>query len=130
MNDFVQSQAIISDLTLSGFAHRLESELQTRMLPREKDSGSMVHIAGYVKEGDTYHPEFWFISNVHAIDRKTGEYGGIDHNFKLSEDFWTRDCPEKKFDEAFPRICRRVPDLREWICPWTYMLCLPSTCYE
>ncbi|MFQ6100039.1 MAG: hypothetical protein ACE5OS_02235 [Anaerolineae bacterium] len=101
MNDFIQSQASVNGLTLSGFAHRLESELQSRMLPGEKDGGSMVHIAGYAKEGNTYHPEFWFISNVHAIDRKTGEYGGIDYNFKSSEDFWTRDCPENNLMKRF-----------------------------
>jgi len=104
MKAFIHSQADVTDLTLSKFARRLANELQSRMLPDEKDGGSMVHIAGYVEEGGVYHPEFWFVRNVHAIDRRTGEYGSITHDFNVTEDFWTRDCPKanlmKRFQES------------------------------
>lgn len=101
MSDFIQSQAGAIDMTLSEFAHNLSDELQAKMFPEEKEDGSMVHIAGYELEDDEYHPEFWFVRNVHHIDPHTGEYGGITPEFKVSEDFWTRDCPKANLMQRF-----------------------------
>jgi hypothetical protein len=100
MNDFIQEQASVG-ISLGDFAHTLGSRLETQMSPREKDDGSMIHIAGYVEEEGRSHPEFWFVRNVTGINGDTGEYTGTSPGFRVSEDFWTRDCPENRMMEAF-----------------------------
>jgi hypothetical protein len=99
MRAFIESQT--SCPTLSLFAHNLANELEAQMLPQEKANGTLVHIAGYVEEGDAYHPEFWYVRNV-ELDPQTGEYGGIPC-FRVSEDFWTRDCPAGNLMEEFQK---------------------------
>jgi len=101
MTDFIDKQSKITELTLKDFSHNLKHALQETMLKEEKENGSMIHIAGYVEEQGLYHPEFWFISNVHGIDPKTGEYEDIDENFAISEDFWNRDYRNNNLKETF-----------------------------
>jgi len=74
--------------TLRGFAKSLAERLtqvvgDSRLL--------LVHIAGYVDEGDTAHPELFFVRNFRTIDPINGAYVGRLSAFQLSEDFWNRD---------------------------------------
>ena len=57
----------------------------------QKESGSLIHIAGYAVKNEKYHPEFWFVRNVFNLDLTTGEYSDFRKEFIKSEDFWTRD---------------------------------------
>lgn len=103
MNNFIQIQANSGILSLSAFANNLGRELEIQMSSAEKSNGSMVHIAGYVEEENEAHPEFWFVRNVTGINMNTGEYTGTSPQFQVTEDFWTRDCPENKMIEAFQK---------------------------
>lgn len=76
---------------LESFAEELRSSLENEMKTEQKRSGSLIHIAGYVKNGEKYHPEFWFVRNIYHLNLKTGEYSDIRQKFIKSEDFWTRD---------------------------------------
>lgn len=73
--------------SLRDLAHNLRDELQRKMLPSEKANSSIIHIAGYVKENDIWHPEFWFVRNATGIDERTGEYV-IGKEFICGEEFW------------------------------------------
>lgn len=101
MSDFIQKESNLKVFSLSQFANNLKNELETKMVAQEKNNGSMIHIAGYVEESSLYHPELWFVRNVTGINPETGEYIGVSHQFQVSEDFWTRDCPKYKSMEAF-----------------------------
>jgi len=101
MNDFIQNQQKNQNQSLENFSNNLKDELQTKMLPEEKQSGSLIHIAGYVEKDNKSHPEFWFIRNIHELNTKTGDYEKIDETFEISEDFWNRDCPKDKLMEVF-----------------------------
>lgn len=101
MTDFIDKESKIIGLTLKDFCYNLRNELQRLMQKEEKECGSMIHITGYVEEEGLFHPEFWFISNVHGIDPKTGEYRNIDENFAISEDFWKRDYLNNNLKETF-----------------------------
>lgn len=101
MNNFIQAQANSRMGSLGDFAKALGGALEQEMFPHEKNFGSLVHIAGYVEEAGKSHPEFWFLRNVHGIDKTTGEYQNIDQHFELSEDFWTRDSLNSAIIEAF-----------------------------
>ncbi len=91
MSSFIQSQHNVT--SLAAFADALKTRLESEMLADEKDAGSMVHIAGYAEQGGMWHPEFYFVRNVYRMDSATGEYADIRHQFQVSEDFWSRDCP-------------------------------------
>lgn len=93
MNAFIQTRAALPADTLREFAEALRTELEQDMTPKQKRRGSIIHIAGYVSDGGTSHPEFWFVRNVHGIDRATGGYTDIRDDFAISEDFWSRDYP-------------------------------------
>lgn len=102
MSEFILTHSGTETTVLSEFVHRLADELQSEMLPEEKDKGSMVHIAGYVKgDNDLYHPEFWFVRNVNYVDPATGDYGDIRPEFGVDEQFWARDCPKANLMESF-----------------------------
>jgi hypothetical protein len=101
MNLFI-SQHTVSAGSLKAFAYALGKSLESEMLREEKEGGSMVHIAGYVRDKGCYHPEFYFVRNVHGI-ASSGEYTDIRNDFAVSEDFWTRDCPRGNLMEAFQR---------------------------
>jgi hypothetical protein len=101
MNLFI-SKHTVSAGSLATFAYALGNALESEMSRREKAGGSLVHIAGYVKDKGHYHPEFYFVRNVHAIAR-SGEYKDIRNEFAVSEDFWTRDCPRDNLMDAFQR---------------------------
>ena len=98
---FIKRQRMLPG-SLATFAHALAKALESEMLSEEKKGGSMVHIAGYVQEKGLYHPEFYFVRNVHGIGN-SGEYTDIRSDFAVSEDFWTRDCPKSNLMEAFER---------------------------
>lgn len=87
MDDFILKS---TSLNLENFAEELRSSLEKEMTDVQK-SGSLIHIAGYVKNGEKYHPEFWFVRNIYKLDNKTGEYSDVRKEFIKSEDFWTRD---------------------------------------
>ena len=101
MDKFISEQSSKHITSLSYFVSNLKNEIEQQMTAYEKNLGSMIHIAGYVKERNRSHPEFWFVRNVNGIDSKTGEYSGISSVFSLSEDFWARDCPKSNLIEAF-----------------------------
>ena len=101
MPAFIQDQENKKVSSLMDFAHALQRQIETDMLPAEKASGSMIHMAGYVEKSGEFHPEFWFLRNIHSIDSKTGEYGDIDDRFELTEDFWSRDCPQQNLMDSF-----------------------------
>ena len=60
----------------------------------------MVHLAGYVGDSATYHPEFHHIRNVYAMD-SAGGYTDIRHTFFATEDFWSRDCRHRSSQTGF-----------------------------
>ena len=93
MNAFINNQAQIPNITLRQFAENLRALLENNMLPEEKESGSLIHIMGYVEENGRSHPEFWFVRNVHHLNLQTGAYENVNEQFAISEDFWGRDCP-------------------------------------
>lgn len=101
IDDFIQQQSQISGLSLKDFADNLKDALQQQMTISQKNDGSIVHIAGYVQENTVYHPEFYHVRNVHSINSTTGEYGNITQIFKVTEDFWNRDCPRDHLLQAF-----------------------------
>ena len=90
--------------SLEVFASRLGAALEAEMLPGEKKWGSMVHIAGYVKQSGLSHPEFYFVRNIHQMDAVTGEYLDFRDQFLVNEHFWTRDCPKNNLMSAFQLI--------------------------
>ncbi|GAH92961.1 unnamed protein product, partial [marine sediment metagenome] len=107
MNDWIDN-FILDDLnrgndSLENFSRRLNNRLESDMNVREKRNGLLIHIAGYQESGGLFHPEFWFVRNVHGIDDRTGEYININNTFDVTEDFWTRDCPQKNLLEGFNR---------------------------
>jgi hypothetical protein len=101
MPNFIQQQSKIPKLDLRTFSNNLKDALQSIMTKKQKLIGSIIHIAGYVEENGTSHPEFWFIRNIHKIDLQTGEYKDIDENFEISEDFWTRDYKNESLKDVF-----------------------------
>lgn len=88
MNDFIKNT---KSTTLESFAEELRSTLQSSMTKEQKSGGSLIHIAGYEKNGGKSHPEFWFVRNVFNMDSQTGEYSDFRDEFIKSEDFWGRD---------------------------------------
>jgi hypothetical protein len=70
------------------------------------NSGCLVHIAGYVRDGTGKHPEFYFVRNITGLHPSTGAYLGADPRFTTSEDFWTRDFAARPCATASPPPCR------------------------
>jgi hypothetical protein len=101
MQDFIATQRVSGIKSLKVFASLLGAALEDEMHPDEKKCGSMVHIAGYVKESGRVHPEFYFVRNIHQMDPITGGYLDCRDQFLVSEDFWTRDCPKGNLISAF-----------------------------
>ena len=101
MQDFIGAQLASGLRSLKVFASLLGAALEREMRADEKRSGSMVHIAGYVKESGKAHPEFYFVRNFHQMDPVTGGYLDLKDQFSVSEDFWSRDCPRDNLISAF-----------------------------
>ncbi len=101
MTAFIQDQERKQVASLMDFAYALKQQIEKEMLPEEKAIGSMLHMSGYVEKNGEFHPEFWFLRNIHAIDDTTGEYNDIDDRFELTEDFWSRDCPKTNMMVTF-----------------------------
>jgi hypothetical protein len=101
MDRFIQMRQHTKSLSLEAFARALGNSLQTEMTVEQKASGSLIHIAGYVKDNEAFHPEFWFVRNVYGIDKETGKYDDFRETFQISEDFWTRDWKENKLAQHF-----------------------------
>jgi len=74
--------------TLAGFAEHLRGRLTAEGAGR---TDLLVHVAGYVTDGASEHPEMWFVRNFGGIDGMTGEYTDRRDQFVASEDFWSRD---------------------------------------
>src|SRR6266852_7106107 len=88
MKDFITTQATSGAETLSGFGETLRTAFETQMSSEEKQAGSMVHIAGYVRtHNGVHHPEFYYVRNVYGIATDTGEYFDVRDQFVVSEDF-------------------------------------------
>jgi hypothetical protein len=96
MKYFIDSQP---GNTLAEFAAGLRDALSQQMNPEEKANGTLMHLAGYAEQNGVYHPELWFIRNA-DIDPATGQYQ-ITDQLQLSEDFWSRDCPQHNLMQAF-----------------------------
>lgn len=101
MTGFIGSQASDGVGSISTFAQELKNRLEAEMGSDEKQSGSMVHVAGYVEKDGFQHPEFYFVRNVYGIRESTGEYFDVRDQFAISEDFWNRDCPKSNAMAAF-----------------------------
>lgn len=50
MPNFIDQQKRISNLTLEQFSQNLKDELESEMTAAEKQSGCIIHIAGYVED--------------------------------------------------------------------------------
>ncbi len=94
---FIQSQL---GTTLSEFSHNLGNRLQSQMSTKEKSDGSFVHIAGYVKEVEESHPEFWFVRNIGGIDTN-GYYKNFQAEFMVEEQLLGRDYSKYDLAKAF-----------------------------
>jgi hypothetical protein len=101
MRNFIQEQQRLNCDSLRAFATALRDALQDKMTPQEKNQGSMLHLAGYVRENDASHAEFWFVRNVYCMDKNTGEYSDFRDTFQISEDFWERDWPQNNLAQLF-----------------------------
>ena len=101
MEGFIQTQHEGNVDSLGAFARALAKSLETAMTPEQKASGSIIHIAGYEKDSEGFHPEFWFVRNIYGIDTETGEYKDVRETFQISEDFWMRDWKENKLAKDF-----------------------------
>ena len=101
MERFIQAQRQASCDSLSAFARALGASLQAEMNAGQKASGSIVHIAGYARDAEGFHPEFWHVRNVYGIDQSTGEYRDLRDTFQVGEDFWTRDWQEHNLGQKF-----------------------------
>jgi len=91
MPEFIKRQSQSNVPNLKEFSHNLKDALQSEMTPNEKESGSLIHIAGYVREYGFSHAELWFVRNIFGIDGTTGDYTDFRDEFGISEDFWSRD---------------------------------------
>ncbi len=96
MKSFIDSQ---HGNTLAEFAAGLRDALSQQMHPEEKAKGTLMHLAGYTEQDGLYHPELWYIRNA-DIDPATGQYQ-ITDQLQLTEDFWSRDCPQHNLMQAF-----------------------------
>jgi len=101
MRNFIQAQQRDNCDSLEAFAAALAGALQGEMTQKEKNDGSMVHLAGYVQDKGRSHPEFWFVRNVYGMDTSTGEYSDFRDTFQISEDFWKRDWCKNNLDQLF-----------------------------
>ena len=86
--------------SLEGFASYLKTALDCSMNGFEKKIPTLIHIAGYAMGVNSFHPEFHSVSNA-EIDSATGEYSTVSDTFRLSEDFWSRDCKFKDSHTGF-----------------------------
>jgi hypothetical protein len=95
----IDAYAASDQPTLAGFADYLGHRLGDAATNEERNSGSLIHIAGYVVQDSGAHPEFFFVRNIEHIDR-TGEYVGRSPEYNVTEDFWNRDYPKRDTREA------------------------------
>jgi hypothetical protein len=97
----VASYASTSQPSLQGLAESLRQRLGAEMSSQEKQSGSLMHLAGYASDAAGSHPEFHFVRNFSGIHATTGAYTGVGSTFVASEDFWSRDCSTQAARAAF-----------------------------
>jgi hypothetical protein len=100
MPNFIAASPQQGCCSLATFAESLRAALEAAMTSQEKACGSLIHIAGYVSESNTYHPEFYFVRNIYAID-PSGQYADFRNTFQVSEDFWSRDCQHRESPSGF-----------------------------
>ncbi|MCC6612715.1 MAG: hypothetical protein IT320_04505 [Anaerolineae bacterium] len=98
---FIAIQKSAVNPSLVNFAYDLKDALQSQMTSKEKEFGSLIHIAGYVTENERAHPEFWLVTNIPGFDHGTGEYSSSKDEFAATEDFWHRDCAKNNSQIAF-----------------------------
>lgn len=100
MPRFIARPETFAGGSLAAFAGHLRMALESEMLPAEKRLGSMIHIAGYAREGDSFHPEFYFVRNFEKIE-DDGSYSGMSDTFASDEQFWNRDCQHRESPTGF-----------------------------
>ena len=93
MPRFIARPETFAGGSLAAFAGHLRMALESEMLPAEKRLGSMIHIAGYAREGDGFHPEFYFVRNFEKSE-DDGRYSGISDTFASDEHFWKGPIPK------------------------------------
>ena len=86
--------------SLKDFAEYLRAALTCGMDHIEKDTPTLVHIAGYASDGNGFHPEFHFVRNAFTIT-PNGDYSDVSGTFQTTEDFWERDCRHKDSQTGF-----------------------------
>jgi hypothetical protein len=91
MEEFIENQRDAKVGTLKQFSEILQQRLQSSLRENEFHLGCMIQISGYSETNGVIHPEFWFLRNIHSINRETGQYENIDETIAISEDFATRD---------------------------------------
>jgi len=91
MPECISTYGVTAAPTVRGFSEYLGERLSSEMNDSEKRGGSLIHVAGYVRDRDGAHPEMCFVRNVERIDEHTGDYMGFSDQFQVSEDFWRRD---------------------------------------
>ena len=84
--------------SVGGLAEYLCERLESEMTADEKESPSLIHLAGFVDAAASRHAEFYFIRNITGLDPNTGAYLGASEHFAANEQFWSRDCatPRKR----------------------------------
>ena len=99
MDDFIINQSLDPKLTIAKFSNNLKAALQTEMTDKQKETGSIIQVAGYTEENLKSHAEFYLVTNIHNIDPLTGNYSDITNKFTCSEHFWNRDYKIDNFKE-------------------------------
>lgn len=79
--------------TVEGFAYYLKERLDHELTEGQALMPTLIHVVGYVSDGDGSHPVMYFVRNVERINEETGAYEGISRTFHVREDFWRRDHP-------------------------------------
>jgi hypothetical protein len=91
-----------ASLTVARFAESLRQSLDYQMTPEEKRNGSIVHVAGYARDVDGWHPEAYILSNIQDLDADTGDYLPPMQTFlPLEEKFWATTSATAEGREAF-----------------------------
>jgi len=72
---------------LKNFVKTLTDSLNKEAQNNEKQIGYDLHVAGYVGNSVSSHPEFYHITN-YSIDGTTGNYSVKNPTLRFTEDFW------------------------------------------
>jgi hypothetical protein len=79
-----------ADSSLEGFAHHLKDCLDQELTDGQRSFPTLIHIVGYIADGNGIHPVLYFVRNAGSMNNQTGAYEQIAPTFQVSEDFWAR----------------------------------------